>query len=310
MAGIPEAGDLVLVASTGVVYGTMRSITGQMHDHAVVVLDSSTVLHVSPPTIRTMPLHKVLMSSKKPLVLRPRLTKQERKKFLSDLRGLIGKKYSILDLFSSLGYLSFSNLGFPIGKVLFKHSEKPARKTWICTDAVLQTLSNNSPSFMQAINSLSCLDAERDGRLSSLTDFSRLSALRPDLLAVVQNVEIARNPSRTEVDDLTSWMKSLNQDFVFIVDDTREKSELFHDILQSAGTTFRYFFSDKQSIQSEKYFEYIRLSKYSNILYLAGLLFILKQGKMVIHILYRVVQIMLIRRLFVEVWTEVKKSKL
>ena len=47
-----------------------RSFTGQDHDHITVVVEAEKVLHIGPPKVRLLPLHRVMEPRREPRVLR------------------------------------------------------------------------------------------------------------------------------------------------------------------------------------------------------------------------------------------------
>ena len=63
---------------------------------AVVLEDATRVLHVGPPSAKVLPLQRLLLPKRQPVVFRVRMTDAERRKFLSCVRQLVGCRYDIV----------------------------------------------------------------------------------------------------------------------------------------------------------------------------------------------------------------------
>ena len=63
-------GDIILTSTPGLAMQIGRSFTGQDHDHITVVVKSEQVLHIGPPKVRLLPLHRVMEPRREPRVLR------------------------------------------------------------------------------------------------------------------------------------------------------------------------------------------------------------------------------------------------
>ncbi|UIZ27760.1 hypothetical protein KXD40_005509 [Peronospora effusa] len=62
---------------------------------AVVVLDECTVLHIGLPVVRVMPLERLLLPQRQPVVLRVPMSETELQLFLRCARQLIGCEYDV-----------------------------------------------------------------------------------------------------------------------------------------------------------------------------------------------------------------------
>ena len=65
-----QIGDIILTSTPGLAMQIGRSFTGQDHDHITVVVKKETVLHIGPPKVRLLPLHRVMEPMREPRVLR------------------------------------------------------------------------------------------------------------------------------------------------------------------------------------------------------------------------------------------------
>ena len=63
-------GDIILTSTPGLAMQRGRSFTGQDHDHITVVVKAEKVLHIGPPKVRLLPLHRVMEPRREPRVLR------------------------------------------------------------------------------------------------------------------------------------------------------------------------------------------------------------------------------------------------
>eukprot|EP00743_Colponemidia_sp_Colp-15_P007604 GILK01008226.1.p1 GENE.GILK01008226.1~~GILK01008226.1.p1 ORF type:complete len:216 (-),score=10.14 GILK01008226.1:80-697(-) len=97
-----QPGDIILVVTPSAFYNFFRNLTGNTYDHAVVVVDRQHVLHVGAPFVRLLTIDKFLIPRRKPLILRPRLTGDQRSEFLGHLKQLIHTPYNVFRAYSIL----------------------------------------------------------------------------------------------------------------------------------------------------------------------------------------------------------------
>ncbi|RMX69914.1 hypothetical protein DD238_001816 [Peronospora effusa] len=88
-------GDLIFITTSGLVYSVGRYLTENAYDHVVVVLDECTVLHIGLPVVRVMPLERLLLPQRQPVVLRVPMSETELQLFLRCARQLIGCEYDV-----------------------------------------------------------------------------------------------------------------------------------------------------------------------------------------------------------------------
>ena len=65
-------------------------------DHVVVVMDNKASFHVSYPKVKLAPTYTFTVEKRKPMAFRPKLTEQERRKFIETLRSQLGNKYDYM----------------------------------------------------------------------------------------------------------------------------------------------------------------------------------------------------------------------
>ena len=85
--------DLLLVVTPGAVYREFRRLASHSYDHLAIALSPHSILHVGPPTIRTLPASLLLQPRRQPLVLRPALSEQQRAALVQSLTPLVGQPY-------------------------------------------------------------------------------------------------------------------------------------------------------------------------------------------------------------------------
>ena len=194
-----EPGDIILVRTPGFFYEGFRLISSFDYDHVLVALtrpDHS--LHVSPPLARRIQSSKLLVQIRQPLVLRPKLSQEERFRFALECESLVGKDY---DLFRMYGILArwLAEKQFHIGRFLPKLSTPQMNnRAWLCTDAVLMCLFRASPKIRKICEGKSAeLDFFRTGG-ASIHDFLKLKEMH--LLEVIPMYSIKK---QTRLEDST-----------------------------------------------------------------------------------------------------------
>ncbi|KAI9905725.1 hypothetical protein PsorP6_014198 [Peronosclerospora sorghi] len=148
-----QPGDLIFITTSGLVYSVGRYLTENDYDHVqkkkrfftvafnvvglaqVVVLDDRTVLHIGMPSVKLMPLERLLLPQRQPVVLRVPMSETERQLFLSCARQLIGCKYDVTRAYELVVRLALKRLtgSSPLPKL----SLDVKSNAWICTDAVM-----------------------------------------------------------------------------------------------------------------------------------------------------------------------------
>jgi len=317
-------------------------------DHAVVVLKGEKeVLHVSPPIIRRLSVDFVLKTSRSPKVLRPRLTDAERTRFLQSLEMHEGKRYSLTQFFVALVGLSTKNM-FNINPwALMPKAPRHERRSesLICTHLILSALAQTSCDFEKVLLRDKCsIDFDPNHTSSgSLQDFVQLHRLHPDLLAHVSTME----STGAEVDD--DWLDKAGVEYVFVEKDSEGEErnadplgwlgEIFTvsslkrfgrigillDLLQQLvqwlvsnedrAALAKLFEKSEASFHMENAFYNFRDRIFQNralstALYAASILLLLNRGRILLVIAWRVMQALVLRRVFLEVWREVSSSKI
>jgi len=220
--GEPQPGDLILLTTAGSIYAAGRQLTGQSHDHVVVVLKRRRVLHISPPVIRTLNIDTVLRTSRAPQVMRPRLAPEERERWLTELEMLIGEKYSLMQLTRTIWRLAMLHTILPVAPSIPRGIQSLANNSngRICTNAILSSLVRNAPPIAEAMRQLSPrVDFDPSNEASgSLEDFLVLQRTRSDLVAHVECIEVNEwcGPEQARV---ASWASNLSIDYVFVLQD-------------------------------------------------------------------------------------------
>eukprot|EP01083_Nonionella_stella_P286015 973457_1 len=256
-----QTGDFILVRTPGTFYGILRALCRNPFDHVAIVVSGKRVLHVGPSKTRFLPLVRLLTPKRAPLVLRPKLSLEQRSQLVAHCEKLVGKRYDVIRLYSLIGKLIIRQWLHPNAEKSPKLSLKEANSTelveqllaelmslageknhtvsdvknppsrptrnsnaldeseflqefvddigdsdkprdstpqsanmsgprglpgdpkWICTDAVLWSLSHISSDFREAVRSIA-LDLHEFGS-STINDFLTLLKSRPDLLEKV-----------------------------------------------------------------------------------------------------------------------------
>jgi len=129
--------------------------------------------------VRTLPIDQVLLTSRNPYVLRPRLQSGQVQEFLARLEGFIGYRYSLSNLFLVFGDLVLKNIGQWKSVLSSISRDSHLENNLICTDCILGSLSQCSEPIRQSLqNNSACLDygTKTSG---SLLDFVRLEKIEP-----------------------------------------------------------------------------------------------------------------------------------
>ena len=90
-----NVGDIILMSTPGRFYAFGREMCGMIYDHAVVVIDEDSVLHIGPPVARRLSLQRILLPKRQPVVLRPRLNEKEKRSFVNAMADLEGCHYDL-----------------------------------------------------------------------------------------------------------------------------------------------------------------------------------------------------------------------
>jgi hypothetical protein len=145
-------------------------------------MENQMFLHVGPPVVRLLPVHLVLTPNRSPMVFRPAMNDQQRKKLLLQLQSLIGQKYSFIRVYSFIFRLAAEKyLGFAQP---YPNSGADTPELYICTDAVLKRLLNTSSEFQLAVKEVRDLDFQKY-RSWSTNDILRLHSQKQNVLPSV-----------------------------------------------------------------------------------------------------------------------------
>jgi len=170
-----EPGDIVLLRTPGAVYQAFRQFSASEYDHVVVALSRpDQCLHISPPTARRVRTRQLLVDERQPRVLRPRISDEEKKRFVQKCESLLGSEYSLYRLYGNI-VRTVAEKQFRVGRFLPKLSTPTAQdQAWVCTDAILVALLESAPSLKRSAASISpALDIFRTGS-ASIADLLRL----------------------------------------------------------------------------------------------------------------------------------------
>jgi hypothetical protein len=153
-------------------------------------------MHVGPPTIRLLPLSRLVTAKRRPFVLRPNFGDDAvggRHRLVAFARGLHRKRYDYPRAVTVLVRLCLEHqLGLRLnGRLALA---KRAQSKWICSDAIMAALTGTSPPFAAALASeKEALDFATIGSMSP-EDFFTLHRLRPEILQRVRVKGLSGKP--------------------------------------------------------------------------------------------------------------------
>ena len=104
--GVLQCCDLVLVRTPGFVYRQFRRLASHSFDHLAIAVSADSVLHVGPPNIRLLPASLLLQPRRRPLVIRPQLTDEQRAALIHSLTPLVGQPYDTLRVLALIARLA------------------------------------------------------------------------------------------------------------------------------------------------------------------------------------------------------------
>ena len=143
-----QIGDIILTRTPGTIMKLARGVANSPFDHAVVVVDEGTVVHVSPPQVRLLRLSVILQEKRSPLLLRPALSDEERAVFVSTVSSFVGEKYNASRAVALLSRLILQQqLGVKPRYPLDRKGDSLVGNGPICTDIVFIGLCKASPLF-------------------------------------------------------------------------------------------------------------------------------------------------------------------
>lgn len=195
-ADLVQPGDIIFVTTPGRFYAFWRRITNNLHDHAVVVIDKETVLHVGPPRARKLQLQRLLLPKRQPAILRPNLTPEQRECFVDSMKQLEHCTYDIIRAYRLIVRLALDHL----------YSIKPLRplkpcdwkyRSWICSDAILYLLADSNPEMMKMIKeSASKLGKNRNRSIETRLKFAQiLSSTEVPHFPILKRCAFSTRPS-------------------------------------------------------------------------------------------------------------------
>ncbi|KAG7385043.1 hypothetical protein PHYPSEUDO_001979 [Phytophthora pseudosyringae] len=210
-AKLVKPGDLVFITTSGLVYSVGRYLTENAYDHVVVVLDERTVLHVGMPSVKLMPLERLLLPQRQPVVLRVPMPEAELQLFLRCARQLIGCKYDVARAYQLMLRLVLKRLtgSTPLPRLPLDVKTN----AWICSDSIMmlhriQRSLNQGEArdrsrfvtltiavLLRGLTNglyLGCILAARTTSpdiftlgSASMTDFQRIRRIQPDIISRV-----------------------------------------------------------------------------------------------------------------------------
>lgn len=183
-----RAGDIILTCTPGAFYSAARASAGSLYDHVVVVAQNGMTIHVGPPTVRLLRVERILDPKRSPLVLRPRLNRKQRKRFVALMKRYVDRRYDTVAAYGAILRLGVERAtGYAQGQLLGvvrAEDDSLIPDRVICTDTTMSSLCAVSKAFRSSISRCKPpLDCVRfRGGSASLEDFLRLHRFRPDLL--------------------------------------------------------------------------------------------------------------------------------
>ncbi|KAE9048712.1 hypothetical protein PR003_g365 [Phytophthora rubi] len=184
-AKLVKPGDLIFITTSGLVYSVGRYLTENAYDHVVVVLDESTVLHVGMPSVKLMPLERLLLPQRQPVVLRVPMPEPELQLFLRCARQLIGCKYDVARAYQLMLRLVLKRMtgSTPLPRLPLDVKSN----AWICSDSIIVLLAGCCKAFREAL-----VKARQETELdiftlgsASMTDFQRIRLIQPGIISRV-----------------------------------------------------------------------------------------------------------------------------
>ncbi|KAL3663108.1 hypothetical protein V7S43_012048 [Phytophthora oleae] len=184
-AKLVKPGDLIFITTSGLVYSVGRYLTENAYDHVVVVLDEHTVLHVGMPSVKLMPLERLLLPQRQPVVLRVPMPEAELHLFLRCARQLIGCKYDVVRAYQLMLRLVLKRVTgtTPLPRLPLDVKSN----AWICSDSIIVLLAGCCKEFREALakaRNENDLDIFTLGS-ASMTDFQRIRRVQPDIISRV-----------------------------------------------------------------------------------------------------------------------------
>ncbi|CAI5743772.1 unnamed protein product [Peronospora destructor] len=178
-----KPGDLIFITTSGLVYSVGRYLTENAYDHVVVVLDECTVLHIGVPAVRVMPLERLLLPQRQPVVLRVPMSETELQLFLRCARQLIGCKYDVARAYQLMLRLTLKRLtgSSPLPRLPLDVKSN----AWICSDSIVVLLAGCCMAFREALvkaKQETALDIFTVGS-ASMTDFERIRRIQPGIMS-------------------------------------------------------------------------------------------------------------------------------
>ncbi|ETO75806.1 hypothetical protein F444_08661 [Phytophthora nicotianae P1976] len=180
-----DAGDLIFITTSGLVYSVGRYLTENAYDHVVIVLDQNTVLHVGMPSVKLMPLERLLLPQRQPVVLRVPMSEGELQLFLRCAKQLIGCKYDVARAYQLMLRLALKRVtgSTPLPRLPLDVKSN----AWICSDSIIVLLAGCCKGFREALvkaRQETDLDIFTLGS-ASMTDFERIRRIEPSIISRV-----------------------------------------------------------------------------------------------------------------------------
>uniref|UniRef100_K3WLC1 Uncharacterized protein n=1 Tax=Globisporangium ultimum (strain ATCC 200006 / CBS 805.95 / DAOM BR144) TaxID=431595 RepID=K3WLC1_GLOUD len=266
-AKLVQPGDLIFITTSGFLYSMGRYLTGNDYDHVVVVLDAEHVLHVGMPSARLMPLERLLLPQRQPVVLRVDMEEEERQ-----------KAYQLV-LRLTLKHMAGST---PLRKLPLDIKSD----MWICSDSIMVLLAGCSEKFRDALmkaRQANQLDLFNHGS-ASLSDFTRIRGITPEVFTRVALPLV----NYTLVPQKKSWKEHIPELVHFMT--KLQAGKMKWPMLEE--TMFPKLHQFASQIPPT---DWSMQQKASVMGYSMVLLIVLKRGMSFVKIVYRVLQLVLLR---------------
>ena len=218
IAATLKPGDIVLIRTPGRIYKMFREATKQPYDHAVCVVNEGMCVHVSSPVVKKLKFEKFLLPRRQPMIVRVKMTDEERADVVRNLEQLVGREYDLTAVRTAIIKLVSKDprlykLADKVSSTCNQCKRKlgvksvpqrglTAPASLICTSAILDAIRTASGRFREAIDSEMKNLHFGNGSLdeATMTDFIHLAKHFPQLFDLQEPFPSSKNsdqPTRT-----------------------------------------------------------------------------------------------------------------
>ena len=179
-------GDIVLIRTPGVFYKQFRAATNQPYDHAVCVTAPGRCVHISSPVVRELGLVRFLLPRRNPLIVRVRMTSEERGVMAEALCRLVGQAYDLSAVRTAIIKLVTQDVRVHRLAEKCAHCKQRIRpsttSSLLCTTAIMDAV-YQIPRFATVIDSEKANLAYKSPNFkeATMTDFLHLANQFPQL---------------------------------------------------------------------------------------------------------------------------------